>query len=104
MKTSGHRITWTICAVEKIESHLRDINHPQMPELLEQFNTFVQRLGEIDERFVGLTAGTIEETYEQRMERLTLSCSLARIAEGRGPAKLEAFEELANTLDAVGAA
>ena len=102
--TAGHRITWTICAVEKIESHLRDINHPQMPELLEQFDAFVRRLGEIDERFIGLTAGMLDETDEQRVERLMVSCSLARAAEGRRPAKLEAFEELANTLDAVGAA
>ena len=46
----------------------------------------------------------LDETDEQRVERLMVSCSLARAAEGRRPAKLEAFEELANTLDAVGAA
>ena len=91
--TEGRRITWTICAVEKIESHLRDIDHPQMPELLEQFDSFVQRLGDIDERFVGLTAGTLDETSEQRMERLMVSCSLARVAEGR-PASPKVFAEL----------
>ncbi len=99
--TEGRRITWTICAVEKIESHLRDIDHPQMPELLEQFDAFVQRLGDIDERFVGLTAGTLDETYDERMERLMVSCSLARAAEGR-PASPKVFAELKAELAELG--